>query len=107
MSHNSRNEPVSNQSFLLYLLPATKQALVQWQGQTIESGTWIDEADFVAQFPYFSLEDKAIFLQGDVLIGGPQGTTTRHTPFEVYSKRIKGRDNGKELASGDNNIVIR
>ncbi|KAF2313838.1 hypothetical protein GH714_018225 [Hevea brasiliensis] len=69
------------------------QVLVQWKGQSAEQATWIDEADFRGQFPYFSLEDKAASQQvgNDKVEKGPR-------PFKVYSRRAKGQGKGSGIS---------
>lgn len=42
------------------------QALVKWRGVGTDDATWMDIADLQGQFPYFSLEDKAV-LTGEAV----------------------------------------
>lgn len=61
------------------------QILVQWQGQTEENATWVNEADIRAQFPHFSLEDKASSQGG----GNDRNPATTPGAYWVYTRRGK------------------
>ncbi|KAF2323059.1 hypothetical protein GH714_033062 [Hevea brasiliensis] len=67
------------------------QVLVQWKGQSAEQATWLDEADFRGQFPYFSLEDKAASQQvGNDKVKRAQGL------LRYILEELKGRAKGVE-----------
>ncbi|WVZ25291.1 hypothetical protein V8G54_003835 [Vigna mungo] len=66
----------------------TKQWLVKWKGRTEEEAIWKDEGLLQSQFPYFSLENKAI------VAGGSNDRTPKKDGPEVVSGL------GRESSSG-------
>ncbi|KZV33186.1 hypothetical protein F511_18202 [Dorcoceras hygrometricum] len=67
------------------------QVLVQWKDKPSEEATWEDAADFQAQFPHTSLEDKAV-LEGEGIDRGiRREIVNRPKPIitQVYSRRPK------------------
>ncbi|KAG6424291.1 hypothetical protein SASPL_114706 [Salvia splendens] len=64
------------------------QVLVSWVGLGDDEATWMDEADVRGQFPFFSLEDKA------VPTGGAIDTVNSRGGWKVYTRRKKGKEVG-------------
>ncbi|WVZ22625.1 hypothetical protein V8G54_001169 [Vigna mungo] len=63
----------------------TKQWLVKWKGRTEEEATWEDEGLLRSQFPYFSLEDKAV-----VAGGSNDRTPNKDGPVNQHETNIEG-----------------
>ena len=58
--------------------------LVKWRSMPEEEATWMGETDFRAQFPTFSLEDKAAENGG-----GNAESTAGDPTLKVYTRRSK------------------
>ncbi|KZV35963.1 peroxidase 64 [Dorcoceras hygrometricum] len=67
-----------------------QQVLVQWKGKPAAEATWEEEADFRAQFPDTSLEDKASLggeaIDSNLIINRPRPIVTH-----VYARRPKAQ----------------
>ncbi|KAK1357884.1 hypothetical protein POM88_051140 [Heracleum sosnowskyi] len=67
------------------------QLLVQWQGRSPDEATWVDRADFVRQFPSYSLEDKASFQGEGIVTNSGQIAENQGPripqPIMVYTRR--------------------
>ena len=61
--------------------------LVKWRGMSDKEATWMSETDFCAQFPYYSLGDKAVAKGG----GNVENTVGGQT-LKVYTRRTKPRE---------------
>jgi hypothetical protein len=88
-----------------------KQWLVKWRGRTGEDTSWVDETLLKSQFPYFSLEDKAVIAgEGNDrnLNNGPDVITDmglgtkKPVTWKVCSRRKKA-GTGREVDNGGNN----
>ncbi|MCH94947.1 hypothetical protein A2U01_0015918 [Trifolium medium] len=77
---------------------SVQQSLIQWQGKTLDDVTWEDDDFLRSQFPEFSLEDKAVFMEEaidrnvDQIVGFGREPNPR--VWRVYERRQgKGKRN--------------
>lgn len=73
-----------------------QQLLVQWKGCPLEEASWMDYVDFINQFPFFSLEDKAVLREGCSDRSRTNGLISNmghdQQPLRVsYREKLKGK----------------
>ncbi|MCH82296.1 hypothetical protein A2U01_0003098 [Trifolium medium] len=78
---------------------AVQQSLIKWKDRSLDDVTWEDNEVLCGQFPDFSLEDKAVFMEEGVdrIMDQSVGLGVQPKPriWRVY-KRMKGKGIGKE-----------
>jgi hypothetical protein len=77
---------------------AVQQSLIKWKDKSLDDVTWEDNEFLRGQFPDFSLEDKAVFMEEGIDRNVDVGLNTEPKP-RVW--RVYTRKKGKGVRKGD------